>query len=197
MNTRLSLISASLIIGSLLSACGPSQAEQEATVTRVAANVFATQTAQVPIITPTFTPSPTPTPTPTATPTLTPTLSRARAEAVLHEFMTLMSNKDPQKASGLLSKRAKGSIGSDALQKLLQGGYYALFEGYQTVRVNTIYGRPTFTTDPSLDQGDITTVRGNTYYEGDFVGTIDATFELDGDEWWLTGVYVIVPPSKF
>jgi hypothetical protein len=59
----------------ILSACGPTQADQDATSTQIAANIFATQTAQAPTATATFTPSPTATvtPTATATPTLTPT----------------------------------------------------------------------------------------------------------------------------
>lgn len=73
MSSRFSPILLSLIIGILLSACGPSQAQLDAAATQVAANIFATQTAQAPTITPTFTPSPTATETPTSTPTLAPT----------------------------------------------------------------------------------------------------------------------------
>jgi hypothetical protein len=61
----------SVFITLLISACGPSQAEIDATSTQVAADIYATQTAQVPTATKTFTP--TPTATFTATPTQTPT----------------------------------------------------------------------------------------------------------------------------
>lgn len=60
-------------------ACGPSQAELDATTTQAAVNLSGTQTVQAPAATATFTPSPTNTvtptvtPTPTRTPTLTPT----------------------------------------------------------------------------------------------------------------------------
>jgi basic membrane protein A len=57
----------------LLSACGTSQEDLDATATQIAAEIFATQTAQAPTATPTFTPTPTPTDTPTLTPTPTPT----------------------------------------------------------------------------------------------------------------------------
>lgn len=69
----------SIFIGTILSGCGLSQVEVQATATQLAAEIFATQTAQSPTVTPTFTPSPTPTatptltPTPTNTPTITPT----------------------------------------------------------------------------------------------------------------------------
>jgi hypothetical protein len=68
---------AALIVGLLLAACGPNEAQQAATSTQIAADIFATQTAGAPTITPTFTPSATPTRTPTSTPTvtLTPTPS--------------------------------------------------------------------------------------------------------------------------
>lgn len=66
-----------LLASAILVACGPSQAERDAQATKIAADVFATQTAEAPTPTPTFTPTFTPTPTPTSTPTstLTPTPS--------------------------------------------------------------------------------------------------------------------------
>ena len=72
MKARLSLICI-LMMALLLSACGPSEAEQAATATQVAANIFTTLTAQAPTATATHTPSPTSTATPTSTPTPTPT----------------------------------------------------------------------------------------------------------------------------
>jgi hypothetical protein len=57
----------------LLSACGPSEEEQNATGTQIAANIFGTQTAEAPTHTPTPLPTDTPTPTNTATPTPLPT----------------------------------------------------------------------------------------------------------------------------
>jgi len=70
-----------VLLSIALVACGPSQAELDATATQAAADTFGTQTAQAPTATPTFTPSPTatatntPTPTFTATPTNTPTIT--------------------------------------------------------------------------------------------------------------------------
>ena len=68
-------LAAWLISGLLLAACGPSRSDLDATATRIAAGVYATQTAAVPTHTPTHTPAPThtPTSTPTPTPTHTPT----------------------------------------------------------------------------------------------------------------------------
>ena len=63
----------------MLTACGPSQAERDATATQAELNAGATQTAQAPTATltpsPTATTTPTPTRTPTATPTDTPTIT--------------------------------------------------------------------------------------------------------------------------
>jgi hypothetical protein len=59
----------------MLSACGPSEADMQATVTQVAFELFGTQTALAPTATLTFTPTITPTPTDTATPTATPTVT--------------------------------------------------------------------------------------------------------------------------
>lgn len=77
MNTKKVITLLSLLTGSLLAACGPSQAELDATTTQMAKDIFSTQTAQAPTATETHTPSPTatvtPTPTSTSTSTSTPT----------------------------------------------------------------------------------------------------------------------------
>lgn len=59
------------LIAMLIVACRPSQADINATSTKMAGDIFSTQTAQVPTLTstPIALPSPTPDPTPTATPT--------------------------------------------------------------------------------------------------------------------------------
>lgn len=62
-----------LIIGVILSACGPSSAELDMTATQVAQDNFFTQTALAPTATATFTTTPNPTDTPLPTATFTPT----------------------------------------------------------------------------------------------------------------------------
>jgi hypothetical protein len=61
-----------LLSFAFLVACGPSQAEIDATSTQMAGDIFSTQTAQVPTATKTPTPSPTPTNTPTPIATFIP-----------------------------------------------------------------------------------------------------------------------------
>jgi hypothetical protein len=70
MNWKVTLlpILGGLVAIMLLSACGSSQAGLDATATNVAADIFATQTADAPTATPTYTITPLPTNTPTATP---------------------------------------------------------------------------------------------------------------------------------
>lgn len=62
-----------LLMGAILSACSPSQAEQDAQATKIAAELSANQTAEAPTSTPTHTPTHTPTSTPTSTPASKPT----------------------------------------------------------------------------------------------------------------------------
>jgi len=64
-----------ILISLLLSACGPSEAEMQATTTQVAAELYGTQTALAPTAIPTDTPTVTPTPTETPTRTQTPTIT--------------------------------------------------------------------------------------------------------------------------
>lgn len=64
-------ISVGLVAILLLNSCGPSQVELDATATKAAAAMFATQTAEAPTSMPTSTNTPTPNP-PTASPTSIP-----------------------------------------------------------------------------------------------------------------------------
>jgi hypothetical protein len=86
-----------LVTVMLLTACGPSQQDLDATATQNAANTFATLTAEAPTLTPTSTntPLPTDTPTPTLTPspTLTPTPT-ATPEPTATPTVTLIPTPD-------------------------------------------------------------------------------------------------------
>lgn len=81
MRNNLPPIMMSMLVGLIISACGPSQIDLESTSSQVAADIFATQTSGAPTATMTFTPSPTITETTTMTPsplstrtaTITPT----------------------------------------------------------------------------------------------------------------------------
>ncbi len=83
METKVSFLMTFLLMNAILAACSPSQAELDAQATKIAADIFATQTAEAPTTTPTSTPTPTltitptqtPTPLPTSTPTTTPTIT--------------------------------------------------------------------------------------------------------------------------
>jgi hypothetical protein len=102
---QLLILAIGLISVLLLAACGPSQTQLDATATQIAANIFATQTAQAPTAAPTFTPTPTPRPTSTPTPTLTPTPPSPQAllessSAALREANTYHFDMDMQMKSG-------------------------------------------------------------------------------------------------
>lgn len=118
MITRSLLIRLFLFVSFILSACGTSQAELEATASVEAANVFTTQTALVPTDTPTFTPTPTDTPTPTLTytptptptrtptPTATPNLTATAYEATI-EAVLVTQHVEQTATAAVAEKRAK------------------------------------------------------------------------------------------
>ena len=81
MSQRNLLLLIILLVSIILGACKPSQAELDAQATKIAVDIFSTQTAEAPTATttptipPTNTPTITPTITPTAPPTNTPTIT--------------------------------------------------------------------------------------------------------------------------
>jgi hypothetical protein len=117
MQWRISFVLICLLMVTGLAACGPSQAELDAEATKVAAEIFATQTAEAPTptppptatatptptftptpIPPTETPTPLPSPTPTTPPTPTPARNRVQAsrdeEAFLRELAAALEDEN-------------------------------------------------------------------------------------------------------
>jgi TolB protein len=92
MKTQMILTLIALLTSGALSACGPSQADLDATATVIAADIFAAQTVAAPTATltptvtstPTFTHTPAPTPTHTSTPTPTHTPSPTSTPTATH-----------------------------------------------------------------------------------------------------------------
>ena len=86
-----------------LSACGPTEDELNATDTKIAAEVFATQTAAAPTATDTFTPSPTSTNTPKPTKNRTATaesLATKQAESMANLVQQLYNDGHIQSTQG-------------------------------------------------------------------------------------------------
>jgi len=87
MKPGIRIVLVAFLIGTILTACGPSQAELETASTQAVANVFATQTAlsptdtSIPEPTTTATSLPSATPSPSATPNLAATAVAATVEA--------------------------------------------------------------------------------------------------------------------
>jgi hypothetical protein len=120
-----------LLIGVVLTACRPSQAEIDATATKVAADIFATQTSEAPNATLTFTPSPTSTstvtPSPTQTPTITPTPTpRLIAAALMLDDLPSGFQAMPPEGLGFIKKSVPEStvvfgFGDEASSQFVMG----------------------------------------------------------------------------
>ena len=95
MKRKILLVLICMLVNATLIACGPSQAELDAEKTRIAVEVFATQTAEAP--SPTPTPPPTQTLTPTSSPTLTPTpmVEAKEADNQAGDTLTLAETSTP------------------------------------------------------------------------------------------------------
>lgn len=103
-------------------ACGPSQAELNAQATGIAANIFATQTAEAP----TATPFPTATPSSTTTPTATPTLTETPAPT---STPTLTPTPAPTSTPVYIPIDKCGTIEVQLAQQIWATGHLVLLEG--------------------------------------------------------------------
>lgn len=90
MKTKYLFVLLIFLLTSVLAACGPSQAQVDATAAQVAANDAATQTALAPTVTPTSTSTPTITPSPTPTPT--PTMSEVEMAVATQAILKITAD---------------------------------------------------------------------------------------------------------
>ena len=118
----------SLWISAILVSCGPSQAELDTQATKIAADIFATQTAEAPTPTPTFMPTSTPTFTPTSTPTPMPTSTSTSTPTIIATLPPLPTGWRDHAASGFhiaLPERWEAvdiqEEGIEAIWRLLEG----------------------------------------------------------------------------
>ncbi len=122
---------------------------------------------------------------------------KAPVESVLDSFMQLMVDKDSESAYALFSPRAQRQMPISKIQELLEGNNYVIFDGYQSLSVQTINIRAVTNTNPDVPQGVVAEVTGVVSYDGDFQGKLTGTLEKVDGEWRLDFFNVTVPPSKF
>lgn len=130
----------SLMYVLLLGACKPTQAKIDATITQIAANIFATETALAPTATQTFTPSPTSTVTPTAAatraplPTDTPTATKDPSILFSDDFSDAQSGWDTYSGEDITIEYTDGSY----RMYLNQSNYYirsTIYRVYTNVEI--------------------------------------------------------------
>jgi len=120
----------------------------------------------------------------------------APVEAVLDDFMREMLAEDVDAALELFSPRAQRQFPKTALDALLAGNNYVLFEGYQSLTIGRLNIKAVANTDPDVPQGTVAEVSGTIAYENDFSGRFVATLEKVDGEWFLFFINITVPPDK-
>jgi hypothetical protein len=124
-------------------------------------------------------------------------LEKGPVEAVLNRFMEDMKAKDAEAAYSLFSPRSKNGMSMSELEKRLQGNNYVLFDGFESLSVQTLNVSASFNSDPDKPQGTIANVNGTINYEDGITGTFTAVLEKVDGEWMLYNVNITVPPDKF
>ncbi len=123
-------------------------------------------------------------------------IERGPVEAVLDKFMRAMVARDTQSAYALFSPRAQRQVPISELEKMIAGRNYALFDGYQAVRVDQLQLTAAANLDPNAPQGTIAEVTGTVQYDGGITGTFTGTLEKVNGLWMLDRIFVNVPVDK-
>lgn len=121
---------------------------------------------------------------------------QAAIAPVVDHFMQAMAQRDANAAYQLFSSRAQRQTTLANISKLLDGANYVLFDGYQSVAIDSTNLTNAVNTNPDVPQGTVAEVSGKVSYRGGVTGTFRATLEKEGDAWRLFSINVVVPPDK-
>jgi len=110
-------------------------------------------------------------------------------------YMRAMANKDVPQAYALFSTRLRQVYSLSDVEGLLQGDNYGLFEGYESIEVDNVTVTSRFSTNPAIPK-TMAQVKGAINYQGGVQGTFEANMELEGGQWRLSKVWIVVPPEK-
>lgn len=110
-------------------------------------------------------------------------------------YMRAMSNKDVPQAYALFSTHLQQVYSLSDVEGLLQGNNYGLFEGYESIEVDTVTVTSGFSTNPAVPM-TVAQVKGTVSYQGGVQGTFEANMELEDGQWRLSKVWIVVPPEK-
>jgi hypothetical protein len=121
---------------------------------------------------------------------------QATITPVIDRFMQAMSRRDTDAAYRIFSSRAQRQTPIADLEAMVEEPNYVLFEGYQSVAIQSTNLTSAINTDPDKPQGSVATVSGTVTYTDGTTGTFQATLEKESGEWRLFFINVTVPPGK-
>jgi len=115
---------------------------------------------------------------------------------VLDQFMQAMVARDSNRAYALFATRAQRQTALADLTQLYTGPNYVLFDGYQSLKIESTNITSGVNTNPDVPQGVVATVTGTISYSGQVTGSFRATLEKEAGVWRLDAINITVPPSK-
>jgi len=121
---------------------------------------------------------------------------QAAITPVLDQFMQVMVARDSHRAYALFSTRAQRQTALADLTQLYTGPNYVLFDGYQSLTIESTNITSAVNTNPDVPQGLVVTVTGTITYTGQVTGSFRATLEKEAGIWRLDAINITVPPSK-
>jgi len=114
---------------------------------------------------------------------------RGNVEKVIQAYLQEMENKNAAVAYRYFSTEAQQKTPLTEMQGWLDGANYAVFSDYQTAQVTSIQIHST----PRRFTANVQRV---VKYEGGVQGNFRATLQRVGDQWFIDGINVTVPPAK-
>jgi hypothetical protein len=129
--------------------------------------------------------------------TLTVITQKDDIMAVLDEYMLAMTNGNAEHAHSLFTDRVKRQMPLSKIEGMLDGANYMLFDGYLSLRAQTLRIGRMYDTDPNRPQGTVAHVDGTVSYADGYVGNFQAILEKEGTVWKLYYIRVNAPAEKF
>jgi hypothetical protein len=121
---------------------------------------------------------------------------KASIAKVLDAYMYAMKVKNPERAYEFFSPHATSQVPISRLQEWLAGRGYGMFEGYQSLTIDSFSLAYIIKREPNQPQGIVFIIKGSVLYDGKMHGNMDASLEKVNGEWKIYDVTIIVPKEK-
>lgn len=114
----------------------------------------------------------------------------------IDQFMKIMVERDTDSAYKMFSTFAPERFSISAIEEMIAGSNYSLFDGYKKIGIGRLNIGNYITTSSDEPSGVIANINGRITYKDGFEGSFTATLQKENERWKLISININVTPDK-